>query len=206
MAEQIYERALTTVQRVKDRLVITSSTNDAVLLRLVNACTDFIEGQCDRRFKETTYTNEVHSIVDGQKEVILNNTPVSALTSTQYRAGMPSSPNWTDYPTDSVELSEDGSTGIIHAFGRLVRGSNAFRATYTAGYKINFANAGDMNTHTLPADITDLCERLVVRVWKRREAEGKTSEGINGSNIGWAKELNEEDKMILNKYTITKYF
>ena len=68
------------------------------------------------------------------------------------------------------------------------------RVSYVAGYLIDFANAGDITKHTLPYDLTELCERLVTRWFKRREAEGKDSDGFNGGLTVWAKELNEEDK------------
>ena len=45
--------ALTSLQRVKDRLGLTSSGFDSLLERLINASTDLIESYCGRRFKET---------------------------------------------------------------------------------------------------------------------------------------------------------
>ncbi len=198
MAEVILAYALTTVARVKTRLTITVNNHDTPLLYLINSVTDFIEGECNRRFKETTYTNEVYS-PQGGHFIVLKQSPVSSVASVQYRAGLKSNPSWTDFNADDWELMEDGQSGMIEAHG-LLHGTNLFRVTYVAGYKINFTNYGDNNTHTLPADVTDLCERLVVRWFKRRESGGKQSEGLQGGSINWKDELDSEDKATLARY------
>lgn len=203
MPETLLAYALTTVQRVKDRLAITTTGHDTLLQRLINSATDFIESQTNRRFKETTYTNEVYSLYGAKQDMVfLRQIPVTALTSAQYRAGTPSNPQWTNFIADEFELVDDGKSGIVKFYSVLgiPRGINNVRFTYTAGYKINFANAGDMTTHTLPADITDLCERLVIRWFKRREAEGRLNEGFEGGSVNWAQELASEDKQTIARY------
>lgn len=201
MAESLFPYALTTVARVKTRLTITVSTHDAILLYLINSVTDFIEGECNRRFKVAVFTNELYSMQsNGSNLLILKQSPVSAISYLQFRAGLKSNPNWTDFAADDWELLDDGGSGIIEFHGAVVRGTNNIRATYTAGYKINFANYGDGNTHTLPADLTDLAERLVTKLFKRREAEGKVREDFNGGSITWKDLLNLEDAETINKY------
>ncbi|GIW70325.1 MAG: hypothetical protein KatS3mg101_1072 [Patescibacteria group bacterium] len=201
MSEQLLSYALTTVQRVKDRLAITGANFDTLIQRLINSATYFIESETNRHFAETTYTDEVYSIYGAKQDMVfLKNAPVSAITSAQYRAGTPSNPAWTNFTADEYELVEDGKSGIVKLYGLAGRGINALRFTYTAGYKINFTNAGDMVTHTLPADITDLCERLVIRWFKRRESEGKTSEAFDGGQINWQSELTNEDKETIARY------
>ncbi len=196
--ETIVSYALTTVQRVKDRLVIDNTNFDVLFARLISSVTDFIESQCDIHFKETVYTNEAYSVLNHQKELILKNIPVSEVTSFQYRAGVKSNPCWTDYQIDSWELLPD--EGIIYVHGGMVAGINTAQVTYKAGYKIDFANAGT-STHTLPADLSELCERLVIRTFKRRDAEGKESEAFDRSTIKFLTDLTEEDKSIINKYS-----
>ena len=205
MAEKILAYALTTVARVKDRMQITVSDNDSVLQRLVNAVTDFIEGETGRRFKETTYTDEVYSFEDRQAILAVRNIPVTALSDLKFRAGTPSQPNYTSLSTDQYELLENGQTGLIQLYGMIFGNVvNVLKVTYTAGYKINFSNAGDAGdatpTHTLPADLTDLAERLVVRWWKRRELGGKLSEGLQGGSIQWKDLLDSEDVETINRY------
>ncbi len=201
MAEAAYAHALTTQQRIKDRLAITGANFDSLFLRLINAVTDFIEGECGgRRFLETVYTSEVYSVHARKQEyVLLKQSPVSVLTSAQYRAGTPSTPNWTSFIVDEYELLEDGKSGLVRIYGGVPYGTNAVRFTYTAGYKIDFPNFGTA-THTLPADLTDLCERLVTKLFKKREAEGKAVENFEGGGATWKELLDESDQAIIARY------
>jgi hypothetical protein len=207
MAESIYSYALTTVARVKTRLTIDNTGFDTLLLYIINSVTDLIEGECNRRFIETLYTNEVYSIPNaGNGFLVLRQAPVSSVTSVQFRAGLKSNPNWTDFVTDTWDIMEDGAPGIIQIYGAFIQGLNSVRVTYTAGYKINFENYGDNATHTLPADVSDLAERMVVKLFKRREAEGKQREDFNGGTIIWKEILSPEDEMTLAKYRRVNFF
>jgi len=207
MAEALLSYALTTVARVKTRLTITVSTHDTMLLYLINSVTDFIEGECNRRFKVAVYTNELYSIPDNSNGLLLlKQFPVSAVSYIQFRSGTKTNPNWTDIMADDWELLEDGASGIIELYGAVIHGTNNIRIAYTAGYKFNFANYGDSNTHTLPADLTDLAERMVVKLFKRREAEGKSREDFNGGSITWKDLLNPEDTETINKYRRINFF
>lgn len=210
--ETVYPYALTTLARVKDRLQISQNDFDSVLTRMINAATDYIERQCgktglekapnDGHFMTKTYNNEVYSVF-GTKQIylVLRNAPVSALTSFQWRAGTPSNPNWTDFITDQFELLEEGTSGIVRVYGVMPRlYSNMLRATYTAGYLINWQNAGNGSTHTLPADLTNLCENLVVRIYKRRLLDGKASENIQGATTSWKDRLDSFDIDVINNY------
>jgi len=210
MAEKIYDYSLTTLQRVKDRMNITVSDNDAVLQRFINAATDYIESNCGRRFKSASYV-EVQSVLGNAQEYLnLKQAPVSALTNLEYRAGVPSAPAWTPFIADQYELVEDGESGLVRIYGTFApvaySGTNAIRATYTAGYLFDFANFGDPAHHNLPADLTDLCERMVVRFWKKREKPGVQSESIRDSSITWKDTVDEDDEDILARYTRPQRF
>jgi hypothetical protein len=206
MAESLPTYALTTVARVKDRLAITTAGHDALLLRLVLSATDFIEGQCNRRFKATDYT-ELHSFEkSNNRRIFAKHPPINTLTKIESRTGTVNSPNYVDIPATDYIKDEDGKSGIITVEGGwLYKGPNTVRVTYNGGYLIDFANFGSA-THTLPADISELCERLVVSAFKRREAEGKDTESSGGGTITWSKELRAEDKMTLARHTITRFY
>jgi hypothetical protein len=204
--EQVYDYALTTLQRVKDRMGITVTDSDAVLTRLVNAMTDFIEKQCGgRRFLQTAYTNEMYSVYAPRAEYItLKQAPVTQITSFQYSVSQPptSSKVWNDFLATNWELLEDGKSGLIRVYQSLFKGINVVRCSYTAGYLIDWPNAGDSSTHTLPADLTDLCERFVVKLYKKRNSEGKDREGLQQSVIIWSQQLvADDDQDTLDNYT-----
>lgn len=215
--EKVNYYALTTLQRVKDRLSIsTNNDNDALLTRLINSVTDYIERECgksglekypnDGHFVQKTYTNEVYSVHGSkQNRLVLRNAPVTALTSFQWRAGTPSNPNWTDFITDQYELEEDGTSGIIRVYGVMPRlYSNMLRATYAAGYPVDWQNAGNYTgttlTHLLPADLTNTAENLVIRVFKRLPLAGKASESIQGGTISWRDALDSLDQDVITHY------
>jgi hypothetical protein len=210
--ETVYPYALTTLARVKDRLDIQINDNDAKLIRFINGATDYIERECgktglekypnDGHFIQKTYTNEVYS-VSGKRQrfLVLRNAPVSALTSFQFRAGTPTNPAWTDFFPDQYELVDDGTSGIIRVYG-VMPGiySNTFRATYTAGYPIDWQNAGNGASHRLPSDLTNLCENIVARLYKRRSLAGQASENIQGATVSWRDQLDTFDKETIQNY------
>lgn len=204
MAEKILSYALTSLPRVKDRFVIEGDGHDIVLTRLINGVTDFIESQCGgRRFLETTYTNEVYTIYNAnQKYIPLKNSPVGTVTAVQYRSGLKSNPNWTSFNVDDWELSEDGTSGLVRVHG-ILRGINLMRVSYVAGYKIDWGSAGDVSaaTHTLPADLSDLAERLVNKAFTRRNKEGIASEAFNGGSVSYKDFLDTYDQETISRYT-----
>lgn len=203
MPSVLLSHALTTAARVKERLDIptVTATWDNLIERMINAATDFIERNCDmRRFKETVYTNEAYQGGDGSlKTLSLRHWPVTTLSTAQYRAGTPATPAWTSFDTTEFELLNDREPRRVRIYSSLPSGQNNLRLTYTAGYKIDFANENDATKHTLPAAVSDLCERIVVAKFKGRDSEGKVSEAAAGANVNWARGLSDDDKELLRQ-------
>lgn len=126
---------------------------------------------------------------------------VNGLLALQWRAGTPSTPSWTDFIADQFELVNDGNPGIVRVYGVIPRlYENMIRATYYAGYPVDWSNAGNGTTHQLPADISNTVENLVVRAFKRRMTAGKASESLNGANVSWDREIDAEDKAVISHY------
>jgi hypothetical protein len=126
---------------------------------------------------------------------------VNGLINIQWRTGTPSTPTWTSYIPDQYELRNGGRSGIARLYGVFPRiMDNMVRATYYAGYLINWSNAGDGITHTLPSDLTGVCENLVVRRFKRRQFAGKTSEALQGAATTWSREIDMDDKAVIGHY------
>jgi hypothetical protein len=78
--------------------------------------------------------------------------------------------------------------------------SNMVRATYVAGYPVDWDNAGDGATHLLPADLTALCENLVVRRFKRRQLAGMSSQALEGATHSWRNTLDQEDQDVIAQH------
>jgi len=193
MAETIYSYALTTVARVKNRANITSSASDTEIARLINSATDVIENYCKRRFAQATYTNEIYSVYSyRQKFVILKNAPAASISSFQYRAGTPSTPSWTDFITDQYILENNGNTARIRIYGWAPYETNSVRVTYQGGYAIDWANAGN-SSHQLPGDLTDACERLVIRMLHRREQDAIKETSSERNKVVYKDEMFDDE-------------
>ena len=190
--------ALTNVDRVRNiRLRIESDGFDDLFATLINSVSDFIEGECNRRFMATDY-EELHTMhTYGQTMLVLRNSPVNEIDSFEYRSGTKTNPTWNTYDPDCWELLEGGESGIIETDGSLEK---FLRINYNAGYLIDWENEDDAEKHNLPSDLIDLAERLVTKLYKRREAEGKLSEGFDGAQIVWRDDLNKDDQAIINRY------
>lgn len=126
---------------------------------------------------------------------------VIGLISFEWRAGTPNAPSWTQFVPDQFELVDDGAAGIIRLYGIMPRlYNNMARITYYSGYLIDWENAGNGVTHTLPSDLSNTVENLVVRVFKRRVLAGKGSEALEGSTTSWNREIDAEDRDVLGHY------
>ena len=127
---------------------------------------------------------------------------VSGLLSFQWRSGTPSNPSWTAFIQDQSEVMEQGRSGILRVYGKLPYiYSNMLRATYVAGYPADWQNAGNGTTHRLPADLTNTCENIVVRTFKRLKLAGQASESLQGATLAWRNDYDAEDKQVIANYT-----
>jgi hypothetical protein len=189
---------------------------DTVLTRMINNVTEFISGQCNgKRFVQGTYTNETYSPSGaGQQYLMLRQTPVFSMSSFQYRAGTPTNPAWTNFIGDQYELVDpitDPISGLVYYPKSIVRVygvmphiyENSIRATYVAGWPVDWPNAGNGTTHLLPSDLTDLCENLVVRRFKRRHLAGQSSQALEGATHSWRNDLDADDLDTIGKYQDT---
>jgi hypothetical protein len=126
---------------------------------------------------------------------------VHGLLAAQYRAGTPSDPSWTNFILDQYELTNNGQAGIVRIYGIIPRlYNNMIRASYWAGFVTDFDNFGNPTLHALPAALTYLCEKLVIRFVTRRDFAGKVSEGLSGATTTWKDALDKEDQMVIAQY------
>ena len=128
--------ALTTKARVKDRLQITAETFDDLFDRLIIATTARMARMCNRRFLQATYTNQLYDGCDVYgtrlRTLILQNAPVHAIPSFQYKGGTNANPTWHDIDESSYDV--DMALGVIHMRGVLPAGRQNIRVTYSAGW------------------------------------------------------------------------
>lgn len=202
MATKSY--SLTTRQRLIDFLGLTglTSTQNSVLDRIIDQVTEFIENYTGRRFKETTYTNELYD-GDGSQYLILKNYPVnSGSTFTlQRRDSVANEDSWSTI--DSEDYFVDYNAGTIE----LIYGLNFanqpkhYRVTYTAGF--SFDNSSTFLSDTVAGDIEYVAWKLCSVAWNRRQGDPSiASESIGDYSVSYTKEAfeNDEVKSVLDKY------
>lgn len=273
----MYGDALTTKERVKDRLGLEVSTFDSILTNIILAVTARIEQMTNRRYVQATYTNEIHDGCDlygtRRQYLIVKNAPIQSISSIQYNTGTNSSPNWRTLSADDYHT--DLEAGIVYFPNGLPAGFRNIRITYTGGFSgysygienfwvfnitptgdvdgsnrtftlpeeatqvivyadgtreaspnVTFpspsdeftlaagrapyttiaadylrANAAEESDYYLPADLVEVCEEAVTRIFKRRESEGKTSETFQESSITWARSVfTDEDLRTIRNY------
>jgi hypothetical protein len=205
MATKAY--ALTNKTRLKDRLKITTTDFDTLFDFLAFAVTDFIQSQCSgRQFKSATYTNELYdgSILGQEnnqraKYLILKNAPIRTLTSIEYLSGPRSSPSWTAFTADDyVQYAE---MGVIYFPSGMPAGVQNIRVNYVGGYLLDLTGSlYDDTVNTVPFELIDLAERLCVKIFKKRESEGRNQETFKESSISWSGIMEAADWAIVKNY------
>lgn len=209
---KLFAYALTTLDIIKARMDIKVNDLDDLIINTINRASDWIQNQTNRRFLQQVYTDEVYSVYGpNQVYLLLKQAPVTpgkypgVAKGLQlfYRAGLPSTPMWTAFIPDQYELLEDGKSGLVRVYGPLMIAryiNNAIKATYEAGYLIDWNHYDDPTKHNLPTDLSELCENLVVRRLKRRDSGDKSSQAFDGSTVSWKDALTSDDQATLEAY------
>jgi len=196
--------ALTTRDRVIDFLELKnlSATDNAVIDIFIETATEFIENYCERRFKKTTYTNEVYD-GDGSEFIRLKQYPVISTESVTLsrRSSASNEDDWDSI--DSEDYFVDYDNGIIE-YVKGMKFQNYprhYRVTYTAGF--DFDNSTTFLADTEAGDVEYACWKLIAVMWNRRKADPSVqSEKLGNYAVTYRKFVNEnaEVQSILDKY------
>lgn len=144
--EQLLPYALTTLQRVKDRLFDTNigsqpTAFDTVLTRMINSCSDWFERECGaRRFVLTFYPNDIYSAYTRrQQKLITRQAPIFFQTVTgNFAVG------------SALVTGVSSTTGMV--VGMPVAGDNIIGTTTLNGNQVrNYITAINGSTLTLAA-------------------------------------------------------
>jgi hypothetical protein len=178
-------------------------TELALMENIIGSVTDFIEKQCGRRFKKTTYTQEMYSTEESET-LNLKNFPVIS-TAPFVLERRDSSMNEDDWEVvDTLYYHIDYTVGMIIGAGGLTfaRTINGYRVTYTAGY--DFDNVATFLGDTEAADVELAAWILISSVWNTGTGAGANvqAERIGDYSVTYAKTALFDDdlKKILDKY------
>ncbi|KKM62869.1 hypothetical protein LCGC14_1517330, partial [marine sediment metagenome] len=203
--------ALTTVARQKSFMGISSAANDTLIETLIGVVTDFIENFCDRRFKQTVYSNEVYD-GNGANKLLLRQFPVisgEAFT-LQQRDSISNNSNFSSIDSELYFVKNRSGIVVLAGSGGFNRGAGGifirapqhYRISYTAGYA--FDNAGE---DTLVAvglsDLEFAVWKLVSTIFnERKQNTGVRSEKIGDYSVTLQKTAltDQQVEQILYKY------
>ena len=211
----LIDNALTNLARTKIFLGITSTSYDTLLTTLINSATEFVERYCDRRFKQTTYTNEVYDGT-GTDEMLLKNYPVTTFTSLQERDNIENINSWTSL--DSEDYFVKLNQGIIIYVGAIdinwqpydysqkgvfSKYPQHYRTTYIAGYNFDAKNGTSFLEDINMGDLEYAVWKLIATFYNNRKGSNNIqSESIGEYSVTFRKEvaMDEEIKQILEQY------
>jgi hypothetical protein len=143
MAAVISANALTTLEAVKQYVRVATTTDDDLIIQLINACSSAIENYCRRKFKGQTFTEDYDGT--NHKYINLKNYPVSAVSTVS---------------VDGTALNASGyvckkETGVlVRKGGKWNEGDVNVTVTYTAGFA------------TIPDDLELACKIYVNSIYK----------------------------------------
>ncbi len=141
--------ALTNVSDVKESLGIASSvtTYDNLIIRKINQATAVIESYCDRRFKSTTYTQEVYNATNTDQLVLKQRPVITSETFTlEARDTYLNEASTTTIESNLYYI--DANAGVLNLVFRNIGRWGRYLVTYTAGYA------------TIPDDLAEACASL----------------------------------------------
>jgi hypothetical protein len=197
-------QALTTVARFKNFASITGVTYDTRIEVLINVITDFVEHYCDRRFLETTYTQQIHD-GNGSSKLLLKQYPINTRNAFQLdvRDTDLNENQFSSVDTNTYHIDYD--TGLLEAvtfhFAEVPR---KYQVTYTAGYAFKNDAAPLITLESLGiGDLEYAVWVLVNNLFKNASSPNNVKAETIGNysvTFGDFEMLDPEIKMILNKY------
>ena len=158
--------------------------------------------------KNHALTNEIYdgSIVGQEatqkkKYLVTKHAPIETISSIEYLTGSRTSPSWVAFTADDYVLVDKN---YIYFPSGLPSGVRNIRITYTAGFLLDLTgDLYDDEVNTVPFELIDLAERLCVKLFKKRDKEGRSQETFRESSVTWGAFLSSEDIAIIQNYKRT---
>jgi hypothetical protein len=172
---------LTTLANAKQWLNVSTSTDDALLTRLVSSASDYIQAWLNRDLSEISYSSYLDGT--GGIRMMFRNYPVTAITKVQVDniVILPSVGGTPGYVFTDTSLTLIGY--------RFTQGYSNVFLQYTAGFP------------TVPREIEQACIELVSLRYRERDRIGLVSKGLAGETITYTqKEFTNAIEGTLQQY------
>lgn len=202
------QKALTTLDRAKSFLEISGDSKDTILTLLINQVTGSIEQFLKRSLLSQSYTEKYDGT--GNNTLVLNQFPVTAFTSLEVNTSGDSTEDWQTIDTKNYFWYRDGRVVLnnpIAGFldqdaGDFLPYPKKYKATYTAGFLIDFANENNPSLHTLPSELEYACLKMLGSAYNSRKSEGLQNIKVGDISMTFMQAVNKdaEVKEILGKY------
>jgi len=173
---------LATVEQIKGYLAIGSVADDALLARMLDAASGFIQTWINRSLELQSYSALLDG--NGSDTLVLRNFPIVSVTELRINGAV------------FAAAASDSAIGYWHDDNRLVlrglvfpRGRGNVRVSYQAGYEAP------------PADLTQACIEMVSLRYREKDRVGLVSKGLAGETTAYSlKDMPESVRTLLSQY------
>lgn len=178
---------ITTKTEVKLLLGVSDTTNDALFDKLCLWLTEYIQTVCNKKFIETTITDELYNTSDFKFSFWLNNAPVASITSFKKKENG----EWKD-----LVAGEDYEFNPSNGFIRMYEIDNGI-----ADLKISYKTL-----ENVPADLEMVATQLVISAFNRRSNQGVVNESLGEASIQWGALASDDQKKTLDRHARASSF
>lgn len=131
---------------------------------------------------------------------VFNVTPTGTVNGVNLTFTLPGNADEVIVYADGMRISSDNYTFTAGTDSIVFDSGNAPFSTISADYKPT-TTSEDADDPTLPLELVEVCEEAVIRLFKRRDSEGRSSETFNESTITWSKDaFNAENIATVKNY------
>lgn len=181
--------ALTTLNMAKTYLKIplAETSKDSLIELWINAASQAIESECDRKLKAQSITEHHH----GRKTnfALLREWPINSVTEVRLDSKAVFTDASTLVPVDDYRIADDNNC-VVFLNRSVPMGYNNLRIIYNAGYA------------TVPSDLEHACLWMVFWYDRMRTADdiGKTSKSKGDESFSMSQSMPQDIKDTINRY------
>jgi hypothetical protein len=168
------------------KIPLLDLTQDSIVEFFVNASSDLMESEMDRKIKSQSLTEYYDGKINNI--LMLKEYPIVSISSVKFDASGQFSGSETTVPSTDYGITDDNNS--LYYRGYFPAGYKNIQVIYTAGYA------------TVPMDLQNACLWAVMYYYQMRENKdiGRTSKGKGDESISILQELPQEVKNAIARH------